>query len=80
MYSQYQITLDNINKKKDIINEKKIEFERFTSDKKLISEKIENLKHKIIELKKNEKKIKDINKIIQNLETLSEIFISFCQY
>jgi exonuclease SbcC len=80
LYSQYQIILDNISKKKDILHGKKIELERFTSDKKLISEKIENLNDIIIELKKNEKKIKEINKIIQNLEILSEIFISFRTY
>jgi exonuclease SbcC len=76
-YKIYQDTIDMRDTKKDEFNSLKLEFERKESDKKLIIQKIENLKEKISELEKIKKKIKEDKKIAQHLGMLSDIMSDF---
>jgi len=76
-YKKYQETLDKKDNKKDELNSINLEFERKESDRKLISQKIENLKEKISELKEFSIRLNQEKKLSSTLGMLSEVMSNF---
>jgi len=76
-YKIYQDSLNLRDRKKDEYNSQKLELERKESDKKLILQKIENLKEKISELEEHKKKIKEDKIIVQHLGMLAVVMSNF---
>ena len=77
LYKKYQEALKSLDNKKDELNSFIIETERKESDKKLISQKIDNLKEKKFELEKYKEKIKNERIIVNHLNLLSEVMSNF---
>jgi len=77
IYQNYQEILKKIDDKKDKLNILKIELERKQSNKKLIIQKIESLKEKIIDLEHTKKKIQEEKTLTQHLGMLSEVMTDF---
>jgi len=77
LYKKYQEALKSLDNKKDELNSFIIETERKESDKKLISQKIDNLKEKKSELEKYKEKIKNERIIVNHLNLLSEVMSNF---
>jgi len=80
LYNKYQEALDKKDNKKDELNSINLEFERKESDRKLISQKIENLKEKISELQEYSMRIKQEKILTSNLGMLSDIMSNFRTY
>lgn len=76
-YKKYQEALKSLDNKKDELNSYIIETERKESDKRLISQKIDNLKEKKSELEKYKKKIKNERFIVNHLTLLSDVMSDF---
>jgi len=76
-YNKYQEALEKKDNKKDELNYTNLEFERKESERKLLNQKIENLKEKISELQECLTKIKQEKIITNNLGMLSEIMSNF---
>jgi len=76
-FKLFQETLEERDSKKDEVNLLKIAIERKESDKKLIIQKIQNLKEKITELEDSKIKIKEERIIVQHLGMLSEVMSNF---
>jgi len=76
-YNKYQEALEKKDNKKDELNSANLEFERKESERKLLNQKIENLKEKISELQEYLSKIKQEKIITNNLGMLSEIMSNF---
>ncbi len=76
-YDKYQESSDKKDNKKDELNLMNLEFERKESERKLITQKIENLKEKISELQVYLDKIKQEKITTNNLGMLSEIMSNF---
>ena len=79
-YNKYQDALDKKDNKKDELNSINLEFERKESDRRLISQNIENLKEKISQLKEFSIRIKQEKILTNNLGMLSEIMSNFRTY
>ena len=79
-YKKYQNSLDEKDSKKDELNSINLELERKESDRKLIAQKIENLKEKILELEDCLIRIKQEKILTNNLGMLSEIMSNFRTY
>ena len=77
LYEKYQETLTILDKKKDEFNLLNIDIERKESDKKLIDQKIDNLREKISDLKKYKEKIKNEKIVVYHLGLLSDIMSDF---
>jgi exonuclease SbcC len=76
-FKLFQSALEKRDRKKDEVNSLKISIERKESDRKLISQKIENLKEKISELEDSKIKIKEEKIVVQHLGMLSEVMSNF---
>jgi DNA repair protein SbcC/Rad50 len=76
-YVKYQSLIEERDNKKDEISSKKIDLERKASNIKLILQKIENLKEKIVELEGFKKKLKENKIVVQHLGMLSEVMSDF---
>jgi len=76
-YNKYQEALKTFDNNKDELNLLNLEIERKESDKKLLNQKIENLKDKITDLKNYEKKIKEEKIVVHNLGMLSDVMSNF---
>ena len=76
-FKLFQKALEKRDGKKDEVNSLKIDIERKESDKKLISQKIQNFKEKISELEESKIKIKEEKIVVQKLGMLSEVMSNF---
>ncbi|KYK32557.1 MAG: AAA family ATPase [Thermoplasmatales archaeon SG8-52-3] len=76
-YKKYQEVLSTLDNIKETINSFNLDIERKESDKRLITQKIDNFKEKISELKKYEDKIKKEKIIVNNLRILSDVMSNF---
>ena len=77
LFKLFQDVLEKRDSKKDEVNSLKIDIERKESDKKLISQKIQNFKEKISELEESKIKIKEEKNVVQKLGMLSEVMSNF---
>ncbi|KYK28916.1 AAA family ATPase [Thermoplasmatales archaeon SG8-52-1] len=76
-FKLFKSALEERDSKKDEVNSLKIAIERKESDRKLISQKIQNLKEKISELEDSKIKIKEEKIVVQHLGMLSEVMSNF---
>lgn len=76
-FKLFKGALEERDSKKDEVNSLKIAIERKESDRKLISQKIQNLKEKISELEDSKIKIKEEKIVVQHLGMLSEVMSNF---
>ncbi len=76
-YKKYQETLLSLDDRKDTLNSFNLDIEKKESDKKLITQKIDNFKEKILELRKYEEKIKKEKIVVHHLGMLSDVMSNF---
>jgi len=76
-YDKCQSSLDLLTEKKDQLGTARVELEKKEGAKKLVSQEMKNLEHKIMELEESKKRIADERKDAQHLGMLGEIMSSF---
>ena len=77
LFKMYQNILEERDSKKDDLSNLKIDMEKKESDKKLISQKIENFEEKLSELEKSKKQIKEEKIVVQRLGMLIDVMSNF---
>jgi len=77
VYTDYQDSLELLNREKDELSDINLGLEKIQGDKKLIEQEVSNLKERIIELGRFIKKIKQEKNTVKYLGLLSDVMTDF---